>query len=274
MVLDAMSIRKQIEFDQHNKRFIGCVDLGSGPEEDSNASEVLVFMLVGLNGKWKAPVAYFLTNVLSAETQKQLLFHCLERLHELGFEVLALTADGHATNIAMWALLGADLNPNSNAYKVSIQPVDGQQHPTYVFIDVCHVMKLLRNTLHAYSGIRSKDGIVSWELIHSLYQAQEDAGLTLANKLTAKHIGFSQQKMKVSLAVQVFSNSVAKALRSMKAMGDPRFADCDATASFIEVRYVGSICVFSCPFKLQQPIAIRLQHAFLWNLNLNFLCSV
>ena len=46
-----------------------------------------------------------------------------------------------------------------------------------------------------------------------LFQVQKDhIGLRLANRLSAKHIYYKKLKMKVSLAVQVASNSVAKAL--------------------------------------------------------------
>ena len=144
--------------------------------------------------------------------------------------------DGHATNMAMCALLGADLDPRRTSYTVSIRPVEGQQHVTYIIPDVCHMIKLVHNSWHAFRGLKSDEGIVSWDLVSSLHKAQEDAGLRMANRLTAKHVNFFQQKMKVSLAVQVLSNSVAKALRAMKELGDTRFEDCEATASFLEVR--------------------------------------
>lgn len=47
-MLDGMSIRKQLVYDQRKKRVVGYVDLGSGPEEDEGeASEALVFMVTG-----------------------------------------------------------------------------------------------------------------------------------------------------------------------------------------------------------------------------------
>ena len=47
-MIDGMSIRKQLIYDQRLKRMEGYVDLGSGPQEDEGeASEALVFMVTG-----------------------------------------------------------------------------------------------------------------------------------------------------------------------------------------------------------------------------------
>ncbi|KAL1006628.1 hypothetical protein UPYG_G00074670 [Umbra pygmaea] len=50
LVLDGMSIRRQVQYDSHKQTMIGFVDLGSGIDETSVASEALVFMVVGLQG--------------------------------------------------------------------------------------------------------------------------------------------------------------------------------------------------------------------------------
>ena len=105
----------------------------------------------------------------------------------------------------------------------------------YIIFDASHMVKLLRNTLQAYHRFISPTGTVSWEYITHLNQVQEAAGLRLANNLSNKHVFFEQQKMKVSLAVQTFSSSVANALRTMKQIGYPGFEDCEATADFIQV---------------------------------------
>ena len=108
-MLDAMSIRKQLVYDPHTKETVAFVNLGVGEEDDSEelASEALVIMLVGLRGRWKAPIAYFFTKGLSIEAQSELVSHCMHKLTELQFEVHAITMDGHATNIGMcrsWVL--------------------------------------------------------------------------------------------------------------------------------------------------------------------------
>jgi len=85
----------------------GFVDLGNNEEIDDEAKEVLVFMLVGLQGHWKVPVAYFFTNNLTASTQKQLVVYVLEELEGTGFRVTALTMDADATCDDMMCVCGS-----------------------------------------------------------------------------------------------------------------------------------------------------------------------
>jgi len=75
-----MLIRQQISYNGHTGRMCGSVDLGNNEDTDDEAKEVLVFMLVGLQGHWKVPVAYFFTKTLTALTQKELVVHVLEEL--------------------------------------------------------------------------------------------------------------------------------------------------------------------------------------------------
>jgi len=86
-MLDAMSIKKAIEYDNATGKSTGFVNLGDSIDHDEAATEVLVFMVVGLLGHWKAPVAYFLTHTLEAATQQQLVLHTIRSLMEVGIQV-------------------------------------------------------------------------------------------------------------------------------------------------------------------------------------------
>jgi hypothetical protein len=110
------------------------------------------------------------------------------------------------------------------------------KNKVYIIFDASHMIKLMRNTLHAYKILKSPSGEIQWELIEKLHNRQEECGLRLANKLTPKHINFCRQKMKVALATQLLSNSVAKALRAVKEI-EPTFGKCTPTAEFIEVKF-------------------------------------
>jgi hypothetical protein len=59
LMLDEMSIRKAIEFD--DKQFSAYVDMGTEitSEDLPPATSALVFMVVCLNSNWKVPVGYF-----------------------------------------------------------------------------------------------------------------------------------------------------------------------------------------------------------------------
>ena len=57
-----------------------------------------------------------------------------------------------------------------------------------------------------------------------LQKIQESEGLHLANKLKLKHIRWQQQKMKVNLAAQALSSSVADAIQySSSQLNLPQF---------------------------------------------------
>ena len=71
LVLDGMAIHKGTWWDPKQKCYVGRVDYGTGiPEADDDlATEALVFMISGVTGHWKHPIAYFLQNKISASVQ-------------------------------------------------------------------------------------------------------------------------------------------------------------------------------------------------------------
>ncbi len=123
------------------------VDMGDGNSETDVATEALVFMVVGLQGHWKAPIAYFLTKSLSPETQRVLLSHALEELHSRGIRVVCVTMDGHASNVSMCNQLGCELkgDPRKLLQTSFSHPVTGEK--VFVMMDACHMLKLARNML-------------------------------------------------------------------------------------------------------------------------------
>jgi len=67
--MDEMAIRKQIEWSHNDKKFVGYVDCGTVIPESKNlplAKETLVYLLTGINERWKIPVAYFYVDGLTA----------------------------------------------------------------------------------------------------------------------------------------------------------------------------------------------------------------
>ena len=69
-----------------------------------------------------------------------------------------------------------------------------------------------------------------------LKKLQGAKGLRLANKLRSAHINWKQQKMKVNLAAQALSSSVANALEFCEGkLKLPQFQGCGPTGKFIRV---------------------------------------
>lgn len=57
-----MAIRQQLCWSQTENKFVGYCDYDNDlnfEKKETEAKEVLVFMLVNLKGKWKWPIAYF-----------------------------------------------------------------------------------------------------------------------------------------------------------------------------------------------------------------------
>ena len=161
LMLDAMSIKKHLQYNPRTKRMSGYVDLGNGCNETDPATEALVLMVVGLKGHWKAPIGYFFTATLTADTQKELVVHALEALHDRSIKVVSVTMDGHATNLGMCNLLGTNLkgNPKDPLKTSFTHPSSGDE--VFVIMDACHMLKLARNMLEVIH--------FSWYLWWSLY---------------------------------------------------------------------------------------------------------
>lgn len=197
-MLDAMSIRQMEIYDQKTKTMLGYCDLGHGPEEDGPlASEVLVFLVTGLKSSWKAPVAYFFTKGLSAATQRELLLHTVHTLKQHGFSVQCITMDGHASNLGMCQSLGARMKLTEDVSPYFFLDKEFGGDRIFILLDPCHMIKLVRNLLNALGSIKSTDGLVEWRFIRDLHNLQDSEGLRLGNKLTARHISFHHNKMKV-----------------------------------------------------------------------------
>jgi len=98
LVIDAMNIRKDSSWDKNSGIFVGHVDYGGLIEEsDRIATEALVFIAVGLSGRWKMPVAYFSTDHASADIQKNLVVDCIKRLMIMASQFVLLHVMAHCS---------------------------------------------------------------------------------------------------------------------------------------------------------------------------------
>ena len=230
LVLDAMSIRQDTVWDSNSGKYMGHVDYGGKMEfSDRLASEVLVFMAVGLSGRWKLPCAYFFTDHMNADQQTNFVIDCIKRLHESGITVRAVSCDGTEVNMKMFRNLGVDMNK-----PFFIHPCNESVH-VYGICDVCHMLKLVRNTFADLKILHDgNNNEIRWSYIQNLLDVQESAGIRAANKLSVNHVNFRKHKMKVKLAAQVLSNSVADVLEFLRMdVKDLKQIGNEATVEFI-----------------------------------------
>ncbi|KAF2884446.1 hypothetical protein ILUMI_21726 [Ignelater luminosus] len=232
LVVDEMSIRELVEYS--NGRYYGYVDLGMGSEHDGDhdnkdeAKSAFVFMGVSLGSYWKLPLGYFLIESLTGPERANLLKKCLQLIEESGAQCRSITFDGAAVNIAMCNELGTqyqfpDLKPSFQFNNMEV----------HAFWDACHMVKLVRNTLGDRKILYDPNGNpIEWKYIESIEKLQAREGLRAGTKLTARHINFQNEKLKMSLAVQTLSRSVSSALLFCKELNIEGFQNCQATANF------------------------------------------
>ena len=234
-MFDEMAIKKHLEY--CGGKLLGRVDMGPNIECDENelAKEAFFLSAVAINDYWKVPFGYFLINGLTADQKESLVNQAVITLHEAGLRVISLTFDGPKVNIKMVEqLVGQSLDPLDQNFKTYfLHPIT--QTRIYIFPDPCHMFKLERNHL-GDNDIITDDGVIKWSYIKELHDIQEKEGLHLGNKLRSRHINYKKQIMKVKLASQVFSDSVADSLIFLRdTIKDPFFKHCEETVKFIKI---------------------------------------
>lgn len=150
-------------------------------------------------------------------------------------DIVSLTFDGHKSNIGMCKLLGVSFElENFTPWFTSLKG-----NLIYVLLDIVHMMKLLRNNLEAKKVFFDGNGDkIMWSYFTELNKIQNSEGVHLGNRLTDRHINFKNEKMKVFLVTQLFSNSVADAMSYLAESSSPEhtsFKDSDATAKFTKM---------------------------------------
>lgn len=176
------------------------------------ATEALVFMLTCLNSSWKLPIGYFLVNGVTAEQKASLVKTCIDLVSEYGVDIVAVTFDGCPTNFSMARVLGCQLD-NEEINSVFMH----KGRKVAIFPDPSHMLKLIRNTLGDKSYLISRVGqTIAWDFVKLLVALQEGDGCHLGNKVRAAHISYKKQIIKVKLAAQLFSESLANSLEYCK----------------------------------------------------------
>ena len=107
----------------------------------------------------------------------------------------------------------------------------------YVLLDICHMLKIVRNSFATCTVIKYSTGdLVQWQFIDELHKLQTREGLHLANKLRKPHMQWQTQKMKVNIAAQTLSSSVADAIDFCRQeLQLDQFKDSEATTRFIRM---------------------------------------
>ena len=242
---DEMKIQSDLVFDKHTNELIGFVDLG---DEVSNvaafdkptaiATHVLAFMVRGIASDLKYILGYFSTENLTSYQIMPIFWKAVS--------ILELSC-----NLCVCATVSDGAPPNRKFYDLHVNLVD-EDHSTdfihrtvnlfspsrciYFFSDAPHLVKTARNCLFnsgfgKHSRLMWNGKELIWNHIAQLYHSDMEQALHQVPKLTPDHINLNSfSKMKVNLAVQVLSKTVALALRRHFESGEA-----DETAKFCEM---------------------------------------
>lgn len=152
---------------------------------------------------------------------KEIIVVIIESLYKIGCTVIAMTSDMCPTNIGLWKELDIGISTVKKINEVKVDKCTKIQcpfpHPSnynlkvFVFADVPHLIKLLRNNLIDSDFIVDGE-ILDKSLLEELLQLNSK-DLKIAFNLSKENLdvkGFQRQRVK--LAAQVFSFRNAKSL--------------------------------------------------------------
>ena len=181
------------------------------------------------------PIAYFLLpDKFNGNQRAELLRQAIFKLNGTGAVVTNLVMDNCPVNYSSYRSLGCTFSKKYDNLNTATDLTNIQGKHVLAMFDPPHLIKLIRNALgHWNTIIDWNNQLVNWNHIVQLHNYQIKNGFKLANKLSKKHIEFKKNSMKVKLATQTISRSVAAALLTMKDSNDNNFAKVQPTIDYL-----------------------------------------
>ena len=230
-VMDEMKIQSNLVFDKYSGDLIGFVDLVDPMtnyaylgDEDVMATHALAFLVRGMCSDMKHIIAYYFTENVTSYQLTSVFWKIVGVLEvSLNLWVIAAVNDGASPNRKFFELHSMFMSDVENevvsdvVYKVN--NLFAMDRFIFFFPDACHLIKTARNCLYnSGSGSRSRlmwnnGSYLLFRHIADLFYSNQEFALHVFPKLSPDHIVLtSYSKMKVKLATQVLSRSVAIAL--------------------------------------------------------------
>lgn len=221
LVVDEMSIKQQLQYDNKLDSFFGERDhLPSEKSNDNNsekgkvpalANRLLCFMICGLSTRYRLPAGYFFTKQLTGSQLYMLTMSVIHDIEECGFVVLRLVADNHKTNVTMMKKFSG-----SRSLKTDVPHPEDPRRSLFLAFDQCHILKNLRS-LFLERIMFDGHEIISGDYVKKLYEIQELQTIRPVHFLSRKHVDPTNfEKMNVRRAKEVFSPEVISALKFLK----------------------------------------------------------
>lgn len=204
LCIDEISLKSHLYYDVSKDKIIGT---SSGSSEI--AGSALAVMARGIASNWKQPVAYFFYKTSAPVNDlKDILFETIRRLRKTGLNVFGVVSDqgSNFQKLVKSTLKVTEDNPTFF--------VDDENLKLVYLFDIPHLLKSTRNNFYSYIFSLNERKIKK-RYLEMMYDIDKTKQYKLAHRLTNDHIYPNNfQKMKVKLASQVFSHSVAVAMHT------------------------------------------------------------
>lgn len=230
ITFDEMSVKVGLKYIDSCDHITGFEDYGHPVGKTKNAADqALVIMVRGMTIKWKQPVGYFLSSgPTKANILQDLLLETVRRVFNAGGFVKAVICDQGSNNRSMFKGLGTSHTKPYFEYHFG-----EKDHSIFCYFDPPHLLKSLRNNFIKYN-IEINGSLIQFAHVRKFFEMDSKLSVRMCPKLTQKHIELTNfSKMRVRLAAQIFSHSVAAGLMTYAKLGalEPSATN---TANFID----------------------------------------
>lgn len=171
-------------------------------------SYVQVAVLRGLFGNWKQPIFF----EYDCKMTKNKLFNIIRFAEKAGFPVVAMVSDLGGGNRGLHTELKISISQTW-----FINPDNDQK--IYVFADVPHLMKLLRNHF-VDKGFMISGKEINKDTIEKLIKLTSTTDLNIAHKISMETLHVKgAQRQKVKYATKLFSHTISRAISRCGMLG-------------------------------------------------------
>jgi ferredoxin len=207
--LDGMAVTKSLTYKHNKDQLVGMVDCGVYHRSQEIADQGVVVMVRGLTLKWKQVFGYFVTrHNMATYVLQSVIADAVKLLKAVGLYVDAIVMDQESSQWKWMKDMGVSVD-RPFVYHHDVQ--------SFVVPDPPHLIKSLRNNLLTKDisfVLEGKEMTATWQHIEQVHVIDSQHKLHLAPKLKDGHFVLQRgKKMKVILACQIFSHSVAVAIK-------------------------------------------------------------
>lgn len=207
--LDGMSIKPALEYKKEVDLVIGHVDHGKHGQSSKVADQCIILMVRGLTLKWKQIIGYYVTkHSVESKLLDCIINDALQAVESVGLTVDVIVMDQESSQ---WKWIQSKDVTNEKPYILH------NDTKSYIIPDPPHLIKNLRNNMQTKDIKFESDGkekIAKWEHLEKLFEIDSGNAIKLCPKWSSAHFTLPRgKKMKVILAVQMFSHTGASAMK-------------------------------------------------------------